>query len=126
MQGILTSSGIAADNESTFQLLRDKHPQGLVPVHPTFVATENNIVPLNFDIQSVLRSFHKASACGPSGLRIQHLLNASEVPLPTAICASLRELVNLLASGRAPCRRGCQILGGSIDYRVDSTIYGGR
>ena len=38
-------------------------------------------------------------ACGPSGL---HLLDASEVPLPTGIGASLREVVNLLASGRAP------------------------
>ena len=98
---VLTSSGIAAD-ESTFQLPLDKHPQGLVQVHPASGATENNIVPLDFDLQSVLRSFPKASACSSSGLRIQHLLNASEVPLPTTICASLRELVNLLASGRAP------------------------
>ena len=37
---VLTSSGIAADNESTFQLPLDKHPQGLVHV----------IVPLDFDL----------------------------------------------------------------------------
>ena len=82
---VLTSSGIAADNEHTFQLLLDKHPHGPAPVLPASEATENNIVPLDFDIQSVLRSFPKASACGPSGLRIQHLLDASEVPLQTGI-----------------------------------------
>ena len=65
---VLTSSGIAADNEHTFQLLLDKHPHGPAPVLPASEATENNIVPLDFDIQSVLRSFLKASACGPSGL----------------------------------------------------------
>ena len=65
---VLTSSGIAADNEHTFQLLLDKHPHGPAPVLPESEATENNIIPLDFDIQSVLRSFRKASACGPSGL----------------------------------------------------------
>eukprot|EP00731_Ephydatia_muelleri_P020141 Em0012g966a len=63
-------------------------------VLPASEATENNIVPLDFDIQSVLRSFPKASACGPSGLRIQHLLDASEVPLPTV----LQKLVGTIAT----------------------------
>ena len=111
---VLTSSGIAADNEHTFQLLLDKHPHGPALVLPASEATENNIVPLDFDIQSVLRSFPKASACGPSGLRIQHLLGASEVPLPTGIGASLREVVNLLASGRAPVGVAKFLAGGSL------------
>eukprot|EP00731_Ephydatia_muelleri_P034186 Em0050g4a len=111
---VLTSSGIAADNEHTFQLLLDKHPHGPALVLPASEATENNIVPLDFDIQSVLRSFPKASACGPSGLRIQHLLDASEVPLPTGIGASLREVVNLLASGRAPVGVAKFLAGGSL------------
>eukprot|EP00731_Ephydatia_muelleri_P024931 Em0017g14a len=111
---VLTSSGIAADSEHTFQLLLDKHPHGPAPVLPASEATENNIVPLDFDIQSVLRSFPKASACGPSGLRIQHLLDASEVPLPTGIGASLREVVNLLASGRAPVGVAKFLAGGSL------------
>ncbi|KAL5506735.1 hypothetical protein EMCRGX_G008470 [Ephydatia muelleri] len=111
---VLTSSGIAADSEHTFQLLLDKHPHGPALVLPASEATENNIVPLDFDIQSVLRSFPKASACGPSGLRIQHLLDASEVPLPTGIGASLREVVNLLASGRAPVGVAKFLAGGSL------------
>ena len=99
---VLTSSGIAPNNDSTFQQLLGKHPRSPVLVRPASVATENNIVPQDFDLLSVLRFFPKASACGPSGLRTQHLLDAAEVHLPTPICPSLREVVCLLASGRAP------------------------
>ena len=42
---VLTSSGIAADNEHTFQLLLDKHPHGPAPVLPASEATEINIIP---------------------------------------------------------------------------------
>ena len=52
-----------------------------------------------FDILSVLRSFTKSTALGPSGLRVQHLLDATEVPMQSSICSSLRSIVNLLATG---------------------------
>ena len=103
-----------AGNVHTIQLLLDKHPHGPAPVLSASEATENYIIPLDFYIQSVLRSFPKASACGPSGLRIQHLLDASEVPLPTGIGASLREVVNLLASGRAQVGIAKFLAGGSL------------
>ncbi|KAL5506409.1 hypothetical protein EMCRGX_G008040 [Ephydatia muelleri] len=60
--------------------------------------TTDNLYITNFNILSVLRSFPKATACGPSGLRIQHLLNAAEVTLQKKICSSLKDAVNLLAS----------------------------
>ena len=110
---VLTSSGNAPNNDSTFQQLLGKHPQGPVPVPPAIVATEN-IIPQDFDLLSVLKSFPKASACGPSGLRIQHLLDAAEVHLPTPICPSLREVVCLLASGRAPVEVAKFLAGGSL------------
>ena len=56
----------------------------------------------NFDNGAVLRSFPKATAAGPSGLSIQHLLDVISVPLQTPITSSLREVVNLLVSGKAP------------------------
>ena len=40
--------------------------------------------------------------CSPSGLRIQHLLDAAESPLPTTLCSSLWDIVNLLLAGQAP------------------------
>ena len=51
---------------------------------------------------AIVRSFPKATACGPSGLHIQQLLDAAEVQVPTAISSTLRDIVNLLASGKVP------------------------
>ena len=50
----------------------------------------------------ILRSFPKLTAAGPSGLRIQHLIDAAEVPLQTPLLQTLRAVVNLLISGCAP------------------------
>ena len=36
------------------------------------------------------------------GLRIQHLIDAAEVPLSCSILQSLKGVVNILAAGRAP------------------------
>ena len=55
----------------------------------------------DFNIMATLQSFPKGTAAGPSGLRIQHLLDAAGIPLPTPICSLLRDVVNLLASGKA-------------------------
>eukprot|EP00731_Ephydatia_muelleri_P009749 Em0005g335a len=59
-------------------------------------------LPPDFDIMALLHSFPKDTACGPSGLHIQHLIEASEVPLQFPICAVLRVVVNLLISGKVP------------------------
>ena len=63
---------------------------------------------------TILKSFSKATACGPSGLRIQHLLNAAEVPLPPPIGALLRDVVNLLASGKVAVSVSKFLAGGSL------------
>ncbi|KAL5457675.1 hypothetical protein EMCRGX_G034960 [Ephydatia muelleri] len=59
-------------------------------------------LPPYFDITALLHSFPKDTACGPSGLRIQHLIEAAEVPLQFPICAVLRDVVKLLISGKVP------------------------
>ena len=48
----------------------------------------------DFNMMATLTSFPKATACGPTGLRIQHLLDTAMCTL----CASLRDVVNLLAA----------------------------
>ena len=65
---------------------------------------------------SVLHQFPRDSASGPSGLRIQHLIDAAEVHLATPICASLRAVVNILAGGtcRAPAEGAKYLAGGSL------------
>ena len=63
---------------------------------------------------AVLNSFPKDTACGPSGLRIQHLIDAAEVPLQLPITSSIIEIVNLLASGQVPSQVAKYLAGGSL------------
>ena len=64
----LHSDDIALNNDSTWQMIIDKHPSCSPPPIPD-VAT---CTPLsNFDMAAILRSFPRGIAAGPSGLRIQ-------------------------------------------------------
>ena len=63
---------------------------------------------------AVLHSFPKDTACGPSGLRIQHLIEAAEVPLQFPICAVLREVVNMLISGKVLVQVARFLAGGNL------------
>ena len=94
----LLPGSIAPNKKTTWQLLNTKNPIGHLPITP-HVSTDLPSLDPAFDIASVLRSFPKYTAPGPSVLRIQHLL---DVPLPTSITSSLRDVVNLLVSGKAP------------------------
>ena len=53
-----------------------------------FIPPLVTIFPNDFNIMAILRSFAKITACGPSGLRIQHLLDAAKVPLNTYVLLS--------------------------------------
>ena len=85
------------NDDATWQLLLSKHPSCVAPQVPsTPISIESD-----FNILGALRSFPKGTAAGPSGLRVQHLLDAASIPLPTSICSFLRDIVTLLASGKA-------------------------
>eukprot|EP00731_Ephydatia_muelleri_P038663 Em0851g2a len=124
---ILTSSGLAPDTEDTWTQLSAKHPKSPPPVPPAHpplpltspilhqkVGFNSNRKVEDFNVLSILRSFSKASAAGPTGLRIQHLLDVAEVPVPTSICSLLRGVINLLASGQAPAAISQYMVGGSL------------
>ena len=112
---VLSSSGIAPNTRETWNLLEQKHPRGPVPSHPEIVLpSESFKLPPDLDNSSVLYQFPRDSACGPSGLRIQHLIEAAEVHLPISICSSLRAIVNILADGRAPIGVAKFLAGGSL------------
>ncbi|KAL5478022.1 hypothetical protein EMCRGX_G024897 [Ephydatia muelleri] len=111
---ILQSSGIAPNNENTWQLLKAKHPSCPAPVVPVVQSTETITLQPDFNILSVLQSFPKDTAAGPSGLRVQHLLDVANIPLPTPICSSLRSVINMLAAGRAPSSVFRFLAGGSL------------
>ena len=100
---VFNSSGIAHNNDSTWQLLKSKDPNVPLPIIPPNDMSDNQpILSPHFNILSILKSFPKATASGPSGLQIQHLLDAAEFTLQTPICSSLKGIVNLLASGKVP------------------------
>ena len=110
---ILLSSGIAPSNSTTLNLLQSKNPS--CP-HPTIPDIASNPVTLgpSFDILHILRSFTKGTSAGPSGLSIQHLLDAASVPLQTPICDSLKGVVNILASGKDPKSVSAFLSGGRL------------
>ena len=65
----LHSSGIAPITDPTWQLLLSKHPTCL---HPTVPLMPFHAVALgpDFNIMTIVQSFSKVTAAGPSGLRI--------------------------------------------------------
>eukprot|EP00731_Ephydatia_muelleri_P010406 Em0005g992a len=95
---ILLSSGIAPSNSTTLNLLQSKNPSCPHPMIPDIASNPVTLGP-SFDILHIMRSFPKGTSAGPSGLSIQHLLDAASVPLQTSICDSLKGVVNNLASG---------------------------
>ena len=111
--GILLSAGIAPNNDYTWKLLLSKHTSCPPPHVPQVTTAPISIGP-DFNILGILQSFPQGSAAGPSGLRIQNLLDAAGIPLPTSICSSLRDLVNLLSSGKAPSSVSNFLAGGSL------------
>ena len=61
-----------------------------------------------------MRFFPKGTSPGPSGLSVQHLLDAISVPLHTPIRTSLKGIVNLLASGKVPVRVSAYLASGKL------------
>ena len=72
---------------------------------------------------AILRSFPKLSAAGPSGLRIQHLIDAAEITLQTLILYLLRKVINILASGKAPVDVLIFLAGGNLTARGGDVVF---
>ena len=85
----------------------------LYPLLQMFLALHLSLGP-DFNILPILFSFPKGTAAGPSGLRVQHLIDAAQIPLPISIGSSLRDIVNLLAAGKAPLSVARFLAGGSL------------
>jgi hypothetical protein len=98
---VLCSKGLAPNNQETHRLLTKKHPEQPPPIIPEMVVPAAQLPP-SFDITEMLRSFPNGTACGPSGLRVEHLLEACQASLPVAVKTSIRHLINHLIAGRAP------------------------
>eukprot|EP00731_Ephydatia_muelleri_P006092 Em0003g340a len=62
---MLTSQGLAPDDDNTWNLLISKHPQGECPSNLPIPSTET-VLPPDFNIVPVLRSFSKLTGAGPT------------------------------------------------------------
>eukprot|EP00731_Ephydatia_muelleri_P024321 Em0016g592a len=62
---MLTSQGLAPDDDNTWNLLISKHPQGECPSNLPIPSTET-VLPHDFNIIPVLRSFSKLTGAGPT------------------------------------------------------------
>ena len=96
---LLLSSRVAENNETTWQLLNAKHPSCPFPV---VAGVKLEPISPKPGFLTFFQSFPKGTAAGRSGLRVQHLLDAAGIPLPTPICFFLRNIVNILVAGKAP------------------------
>ena len=110
---MLLSSGIAPNNDTTWRLLQAKHPACPPPVTPNATSEPVTLGP-TFNILKILRSFPKGTSAGPSGLSVQHLLDAASIPLHTSIGDSLKGIVNLMASGKVPVPVATFLAGGRL------------
>ena len=114
---ILTSHGIAPNNDTMFELLKSKHPYAIPPTIPSMPTTVPAIqLPPTFNIAATLRTFPKGTACGSSGLRVQHFLDALDSRPPKAISMEslLHQVVNILLAGNAPTTLSPYLAGGNM------------
>ena len=101
---ILVSSGLAPNNEDTWKLIREKHPEGPLPIIPETTSAQSISLNDDFDVYNILKSFPKGTAAGPSGLRVQHLLDADSIPLPRLFVHCSEGLLTSWCLGKFPRR----------------------
>ena len=73
----LVSTGVAPNSEETWKLLLSKHPKCEQPTTPAAPEFDTSILS-SVNMMAILRSFPKLTAAGPTGLRVQHLIDAAE------------------------------------------------
>ena len=110
----LLSSGLCPDTPATVQALRDLHPQHSQPVGPA--VHELPVAPeLTPDmVAKALRSFPADTAPGPSGLRVQHLREATVAGEADLLLQHLASVVGLLAQGQACPAAAAAFAGASL------------
>ncbi|CAL4077907.1 unnamed protein product [Meganyctiphanes norvegica] len=85
--------------------LEEKHPQATLPVDlSNFGNASNNLVP-HADVDTTercIRSFHRLSGGGPSGLRPIHIKNCLSTEYRDEVLERCTALINVMAKGDAP------------------------
>ena len=103
--------------EEVTSKLRDKHPHSTRPIDlSTFNNVSSTSVPLAdvVTVEKCIRSFHRLSGGGPSGLRPIHIKNCLSTEHRDEVVERCTALVNLLAKGEAPASLAPFIAGGNL------------
>ena len=98
----LHSQGLTEESAGNAGLMRNLHPEApaLDRSHPSTLALPPELS--QDEVLKALRAFPAGTAPGPSGLRVQHLLDAMGPGNRAAVLEQLAALVGLLARGEAP------------------------
>ena len=98
----LTGEPLVEATRDNHRLLTQLHPEEPPPNCPPLaeLALAPRLLPVA--VLAALRSFPKASGCGPAGLRAQHLLDSLTPAYKTTVLELLTEVSQLLADGRGP------------------------
>jgi hypothetical protein len=100
----LVAGEMCEENVDTAKLLSALHPPAPEPTSPPIHELPWNPEIAPSVVSKVLKSFPLDSAPGPSGLRIQHLLESLTPSQGTAVTEQLTQVVQLLAQGGAPAQ----------------------
>ena len=98
---VLLSKGLTPNKEKTLRLISEKHANGQPPTAPETTLAPQQL-PASFKFRETLRSSPKETACGPSGSRVEHLIEATEATLPVSLESTLQSLINHLIAEKRP------------------------
>jgi len=110
----LTAPGLKGDDRNTLEELRALHPRASLPPRslPHTLALPPEV---SADlVLKMLRSFPTGTAPGPTGLRVQRLLEALTLANKTACLEQLTETVQLLVRGDAPDELAPHLAGATL------------
>lgn len=99
----LTKEPPLGHSNAVFSQLRDKHPANNPPNFSDLMGARGPAPSIEGDtVEKAIRSFHRLSGAGPSGLKPLHLQHSLEGELRDEALQHITSLVQLLASGQAP------------------------
>lgn len=106
---VLSSSGIAAYDDTTLADLKAKHPFQYALLLPDISIDHHHLLASPAMVLDMIKSFPRGTSCGRDGLRAQHLLdclNGATVAVSDELVASITQVVNLFLEGKCPRELG--------------------
>ena len=94
-------------------VMRDLHPAGPLPARATAPGPKTPTIDVA-TVDQCLRSFPKGTGAGPSGLRVQHIVDSLCLANKEAVLEQLAKTVEFLAAGQAPSEVSAYLAGANL------------